>query len=318
MLSLGTPVAVVDCGTNSIRLLVKAGSVALERRMVVTRLGRATDRTGTLDPNGVARTLEVLAEYRDLIEAHGVRQMRAVATQAVREAADGADFTSRGAEVLGFPIEVIDGVEEGRYGFLGATSELDESLAPFLVLDIGGGSTELATGTAAFDGAASIPVGSVRLTEQQLQSDPPAPEELSNAFALVDAHLDDVLRELPAVIEAATLVGIGGTITTIAAVEIGLAEYDRDALHRFVLTRAAAEDVFRTLATERLADRVHNPGLPRDRSDIIVGGCCVLLAVMRRLELKECVVSETDLLDGIADELAATAAPPAASSPPPG
>ena len=98
-------------------------------------------------------------------------------------------------------------------------------------------------------------------------------------------------------IEAATLVGIGGTITTIAAVEIGLAEYDRDALHRFVLTRAAAEDVFRTLATERLADRMHNPGLPRDRTDIIVGGCCVLLAVMRRLELKECVVSETDLLD---------------------
>ena len=199
--------------------------------------------------------------------------------------------------MLGFPIEVIDGAEEGRYGFLGATSELDESLAPFLVLDIGGGSNELATGTDAFDGAVSIPVGSVRLTEQQLQSDPPAPEELSNAFAIVDAHLDDVLRELPAVADAAMLVGIGGTITTIAAVEIGLAEYDRDALHRFVLTRAAAEDVFRTLATERLADRVHNPGLPRDRSDIIVGGCCVLLAVMRRLELKDCVVSETDLLD---------------------
>jgi exopolyphosphatase / guanosine-5'-triphosphate,3'-diphosphate pyrophosphatase len=307
--SLGIPVAVVDCGTNSIRLLVKAGSVALERRMVVTRLGRGTDRTGRLDPDGVARTLEVLAEYRDLIDAHGVRRMRAVATQAMREAADGDDFTRRGAEVLGFPIEVIDGVEEGRFGFLGATSELDDALAPFLVLDIGGGSTELATGGAAFDAAVSIPVGSVRLTEQQLQSDPPAPEELSNAIALVDAHLDDVIRELPAVTDAATLVGIGGTITTIAAVEIGLAEYDRDALHRFVLTRAAAEDVFRTLATERVADRVHNPGLPRDRSDIIVGGCCVLLGVVRRLELKECVVSETGLLDGIADELAATSPP---------
>ena len=112
---------------------------------------------------------------------------------------------------------------------------------------------------------------------------------------------------------------MGGTITTIAAVEIGLAEYDRDALHRFVLTRAAAEDVFRTLADRaRSPTACTTPGCARDRADIIVGGCCVLLAVMRRLELKECVVSETDLLDGIADELAATAAPPAASSPPPG
>ena len=310
MPSLGTPVAVVDCGTNSIRLLVKAGTVALERRMVVTRLGRATDRSGKLDAGGVARTLEVLAEYRDLTEAHGVRRRRAVATQAVREAADGHEFTSRAAEVLGFPVEVIDGVEEGRYGFLGATSELDEELAPFLALDIGGGSTELAIGTGTFEGARSIPVGSVRLTEQQLHSDPPAPEELSNAIALVDAYLDDVARELPGVKDAVTLVGTGGTISTIAAIEIGLATYDRDAIHRFVLTRAAAEDVFRTLATERLVDRAQNPGLPRDRADIIVGGCCALLAVMRRFDFRECVVSETDVLDGIADELAATRAPP--------
>jgi exopolyphosphatase/guanosine-5'-triphosphate,3'-diphosphate pyrophosphatase len=250
-----------------------------------------------------------LAEYRDLIEAHGVRRRRAVATQAVREAADGHGFTSRAAEVLGFPVDVIDGVEEGRYGFLGATSELDEQRAPFLVLDIGGGSTELAVGSDAFEGAQSIPVGSVRLFEQQLHSDPPAPEELSNAIALVDAYLDDVARELPGVKDAETLVGTGGTITTIAAVEIGLTTYDRDAIHRFVLTRPAAEDVFRTLATERLMDRVHNPGLPRDRADIIVGGCCALLAVMRRFDFKECVVSEADLLDGIADELAATSPP---------
>ncbi len=318
MPSLGTPVAVVDCGTNSIRLLVKAGSVALERRMVVTRLGRGTDRTGRLDPEGVTQTLQVLAEYRDLIEAHRVRRSRAIATQAVREAADGVEFTARGAEVLGFPIDVIDGVGEGRSTFLGATRELDDSLAPFLVVDIGGGSTELSVGSESFEGAESIPVGCVRLTEQQLHSDPPAPEELTNAIAIVDAYLDDVVRELPAVNDALTLIGTGGTITTIAAVEIGLATYDRDALHRFELTRPAAEDVFRTLATERLADRVHNPGLPRDRADIIVGGCCVLLAVMRRFGFKDCVVSETDLLDGIADELAATAVPPAATPPPPG
>lgn len=303
MPSLGAPVAVVDCGTNSIRLLVKAGSVALERRMVVTRLGRGLDRSKRLDPDGVAHTLDVLAEYRDLIEAHGVRRSRAIATQAAREAADGHDFIQRASDVLGFPVEIIDGVAEGRYGFLGATSELDEDLAPFLVLDIGGGSTELSIGNDAFEGGESIPVGSVRLSEQHLHSDPPAPEELSNAIAMVDAYLDDVARELPALKDAATLIGTGGTITTIAAVEIGQVTYDRDAIHRFVLTRPAAEDVFRTLATERLADRVHNPGLPRDRADIIVGGCCALLAVMRRFDFKQCIVSENDLLDGVANEL---------------
>ena len=308
MPSLITPVAVVDCGTNSTRLLIRAGSVALERRLVSTRLGKDTGRTGRLDADGVRRTLEALAEYRDLIEAHGARPVRGIATQAVREASDGPDFVARAGDVLGFPVEVLTGEEEGRLGFMGATSDFDEQLAPFLVLDIGGGSTELSVGTTDFEGSVSVPVGSVRVTEQHLHSDPPAPEELSNAIALVDAHLDDVLRELPAVRDAATLLGTGGTITTVAAVEIGLTEYDRDALHRFVLTRPAAEDVFRTLATERLADRVHNPGLPRARADIIVGGCCVLLAVMRRLELKECIVSECDLLDGIADELAA--APP--------
>ena len=303
MPSLTTPVAVIDCGTNSTRLLIRAGSVTLERRQVTTRLGRSTDRTGRLDADGVARTLEVLAEYRDIVEAHGARRVRAVATQAVREATDGHDFVARATEVLGMPLEVLSGEEEGRLAFVGATSEVDEADGPFLVLDIGGGSTELSVGTTTCDGSMSIPLGSVRITEQQLSSDPPAPEELSNAFALVDAYLDDVLREMPAVRDAATLLGTGGTITTVAAVEIGLAVYDRDVIHRFVLTRAAAEDVFRTLATERLADRVHNPGLPSDRADIIVGGCCVLLAIMRRLDFKECMVCETDLLDGIADEL---------------
>jgi len=238
-----------------------------------------------------------------VVEAHGARRVRAVATQAVREATDGYEFVARATEVLGTPLEVLSGEEEGRLAFVGATSEADEADGPFLVLDIGGGSTELSVGTTTCEGSMSIPLGSVRITEQQLASDPPAPEELSNAFALVDAYLDDVLREMPAVRDAGTLLGTGGTITTVAAVEIGLAVYDRDVIHRFVLTRAAAEDVFRTLATERLADRVHNPGLPSDRADIIVGGCCVLLAIMRRLDFKECVVCETDLLDGIADEL---------------
>ena len=299
MPSLTAPVAVVDCGTNSIRLLVKTGSVILERRMETTRLGRDIDRTGHLDPDGVTATLEVLAEYRGLIEAHGARAVRAVATQAVREATDGDAFVDAATEVMGEPLEVLSGHDEARLAYAGATSELDPDFGPFLLLDIGGGSTELATA----DAAMSIPVGSVRMSEQQLRSDPPAPEELSNAIALVDAYLDDVVREMPAVAEARTMVGTGGTITTVAAVEIGLPRYDRDVIHQFVLTKEAAEDVYRTLATERLVDRVHNQGLPRDRADIIVGGCCVLVAVMRRLDFKACIVSETDILDGIAAEL---------------
>jgi exopolyphosphatase / guanosine-5'-triphosphate,3'-diphosphate pyrophosphatase len=299
MPSFAAPVAVVDCGTNSIRLLVKAGSVILERRMETTRLGRDIGRTGLLDPDGVTRTLDVLAEYRGLLEAHGVRAMRVVATQAVREAADGAAFVDAATEVMGQPLEVLSGNDEARLAYAGATSELDPDLGPFLLVDIGGGSTELATS----DGAMSIPVGSVGVSEQQLRSDPPAPEELSNSIALVDAYLDDVIREVPAVTEARVMVGTGGTITTVAAVEIGLPRYDRDAIHQFVLTKEAAEDVYRTLATERLVDRVHNPGLPPDRADIIVGGCCVLVAVMRRFDFKACVVSETDILDGIAAEL---------------
>jgi exopolyphosphatase/guanosine-5'-triphosphate,3'-diphosphate pyrophosphatase len=297
--SLSAPVAVVDCGTNSIRLLVKAGSVILERRIATTRLGRDIDRTGHLDPEGVARTLVVLGEYRDVIEAHGARVVRVVATQAVRETSDRAEFVEAATAAVGAPLEVLSGDDEGRLAYSGATSELDPDFAPFLVLDIGGGSSELAVA----ESAMSIPVGSVRMSEQQLHSDPPAAEELSNAIALVDAYLDDVLREMPAVRDARTMVGTGGTITTVAAVEIGLSTYDRDEIHQFVLSKEAAEDVYRTLATERLADRVHNPGLPRDRADIIVGGCCVLVAVMRRLDFKGCIVSESDLLDGIAAEL---------------
>jgi exopolyphosphatase/guanosine-5'-triphosphate,3'-diphosphate pyrophosphatase len=141
------------------------------------------------------------------------------------------------------------------------------------------------------------------LTEQEFTSDPPRPEELANALGRVADELEDVVRAVP-VLPQARLVGVAGTITTVAAVEIGLEPYDADRVHRFVLTRHAAEDVFRTLATERRADRVHNPGLQPERADIIVGGCCILVAIMRRLEAAELLVSEHDLLDGLLGSLA--------------
>jgi exopolyphosphatase/guanosine-5'-triphosphate,3'-diphosphate pyrophosphatase len=167
------------------------------------------------------------------------------------------------------------------------------------VVDIGGGSTEFAFGTERAEGVLSVDMGCVRLTEQYIKTDPPAPEELSACLSIADAFIEDVLRDLPAVRDAKTFVGLAGTVTTVAAVEIGLATYDRDRIHHFRLTHAAAEDVFRTLATEARADRVFNPGLEEARADVIVGGCCVLVSIFRRLGFDDCLVSEADILDGL-------------------
>ena len=203
-------------------------------------------------------------------------------------------------EIVGTEPELLSGDEEARLSFRGATAELDPARGPFLVVDIGGGSTEFIAGTDQPEAALSIDVGCVRITEQELHHDPPLAEELSIALSIIDAHLDDVDREVPGAAEARTFVGLAGTITTVAAIEIGLAEYDRDRIHHFGLTRAAAEDVFRTLATEAHDARVANPGLDPARGDVIVGGCCILVAIFRHWGFDECLVSEADILDGLA------------------
>jgi exopolyphosphatase/guanosine-5'-triphosphate,3'-diphosphate pyrophosphatase len=308
--------AAVDMGTNSTRLLVAepadgAGAsgplTTVERHMHITRLGQGVNATKRLHPDAVQRTLAVLRKYRDLMDATGVEGVRATATSAARDAANRDDLFGPAAEILGVPVELLSGDEEGRLTFLGATTGLDAP-APHLVVDIGGGSTEfiVGTGTAAgprgapeMIGVMSVDVGCVRLTEAWLHSDPPAPEELSQAISVVQAYLDDVDRELPAAGQARTLIGTAGTVTTVAAVEIGLAEYDPEVLHHFRLSRAAAEDVFRTLATEPAADRRHNPGLEPGRVDVIVGGTAVLVAVMRHWGFDEMIVSEADILDGL-------------------
>jgi exopolyphosphatase/guanosine-5'-triphosphate,3'-diphosphate pyrophosphatase len=297
-------VAAIDCGTNSTRLLVgragPAGPVEpVERLMRITRLGQGVAASGRLAQEAVDRTVAVLEEYRAVMDRLGVEAVRMTATSAARDAANRDVFFDAAESVVGTRPELLTGGEEGRLSFLGATAELDPATGPFLVVDIGGGSTELAVGTAECEGVVSIDVGCVRLTEQYLQSDPPRPEELSSAISVTEAWLEDVVRELPAAKEANRLVGLAGTVATAAAVEIGLAEYDRSRIHHFRLTRDAAEDVFRTLATEALADRVHNPGLERERADVIVGGCCVLVAVFRFFGFDELLVSEADILDGL-------------------
>jgi exopolyphosphatase / guanosine-5'-triphosphate,3'-diphosphate pyrophosphatase len=296
-------VAAVDCGTNSTRLLVARldgdGSLStIERHTTVTGLGRGVDATGRLSPQGIARTVDVLRGYAEVVGVHRAERVRAVATSAARDAANRDEFFGPAQAALGVAPELLDGNEEGRLAFAGATAGLDPVDGPFLVLDIGGGSTEFVVGTMEAEGVVSADVGSVRITEQWLSSDPPTAEELSMAVTVMRAHLDDVERQLPQIRSARTLVGVAGTITTIAAIELGF--YDRDAVHHFRLTRSAAEDVFRTVATEPLDQRRHNPGLHPDRADVVVGGCCVLVTTLRHLDVDSLVVSETDILDGIA------------------
>ena len=291
--------AAVDCGTNSTRLLVSDGTVTVERLMQVTRLGRAVDATGDLGVEGIEATLSALRDYREVMDRHGVTGVRVAATSAVRDARNSADFLAPATEILGIEPEILAGEEEAALSFLGATADLPASGGPYLVVDIGGGSTEFALGTDRTEAAASVQMGCVRMTEKYLHGDPPLPEELTNCLAEVEFHLDGVLRANPMITAASTLVGLAGTITNVAAVELGLVEYDPDAVHHFVLEKPAVEDVFRTLATEALADRVHNPGLERARADVIVGGMCVLVGIMRNWDFASCLVSESDILDGL-------------------
>lgn len=301
-----TRVAAVDIGTNSTRLLVADldGDElrAVDRRTRITRLGQGVDSARRLHPDAIDRTLAVLREYRQVIDELGAERTRATATSASRDAANRDAFFDPAERVLGVRPELISGETEAGLTFAGATAGLHEP-APFLVLDVGGGSTELIVGHTAPEGLVSVDIGCVRLTEQYLHGDPPAPEELSQAVSVVRDHLGDVDRELPAAHGAKTLVGTAGTVWTMAAVELGVDPSESERIHHFRLTRAAAEDVFRTLATEPADRRRHNPGLEPGRVDVIVGGAIVVVSVMRHYGFDEMLVSEADILDGLARSL---------------
>lgn len=302
--------AALDCGTNSTRLLIGDGASTFVREMRITKMGEGVDATGRLSDGAIERVGTALREFRSLMDGYRLAGTRIAATSAARDAANRDEFFELAESILGTRPELIDGQEEGRLSFVGATADLNPTDGPFLVVDIGGGSTEFCLGDVGdFRGAVSTKVGCVRMTEQFIESDPPRPEELSSCLSMLKLHWDDVRRELPEVGSARTLVGLAGTVSAAAAIEQGLAEYDRDRIHHFRLSKSAAEDVFRTLATEPLADRLHNPGLDAARADVIVGGMCVLVSVLREFGFSECLVSEADILDGlIAAQVAATAA----------
>jgi exopolyphosphatase/guanosine-5'-triphosphate,3'-diphosphate pyrophosphatase len=299
------PVAAIDIGTNSTNLLIAdAQGNDIMREVHVTGLGRGVVHNNMLSEDAIARTIARLQHYATLIKQHEVGAIRVTATEACRRATNAAVFLDQAEAVLGTRPLIIAGTEEGRLAYSGALSHLPAHEGITLVIDIGGGSTEIMIGEKSLQHTVSFPVGTVVLTESHLLHDPPRPEELTNAIGLVTDFMDDLIRDHPEVLNATRVVGVAGSIVTIAAVEIGLQEFDATALHGARMTRENVEEVFRTLATETLADRKFNPGLPADRADVIVGGCCVLVGVMRKLRVSEIMVSVNNLLDGLVrDEL---------------
>ena len=291
--------AAIDCGTNSTRMLIANKFETLDRQMKITRLGQGLDQSGELSTQAMSRVIDVLKDFRRSLDKHEVSEVRMVATSAARDASNSEDFFNKVESTLGVRPELLTGEEEGRLSFQGAIAELDPSQGPFLILDIGGGSTEFVFGSEKAENVYSSQIGCVRLTEEFFENDPPLPEELHACLSVVGGHVDDALREIPNIGDEVTLVGLAGTVSCIAAIEIGLEKYDREKIHHFHLSKDAVEDVFRTLATENKLERMSNPGLEEDRADVIVAGTAILVKVMRQLQLTECLVSESDIMDGI-------------------
>jgi len=307
-------VAALDCGTNSTRLLVvSAHGTALERQMRITRLGEKVDATHALSPEAVARTVAVLGEYRRLMDLHGVGRARLVATSAVRDATNAAAFLSAAEDVTGVHPELLSGLEEGALSFAGATAHVPADRVgpgPVLVVDIGGGSTELAAGALAPGAsrlgavsAVSLDLGCVRVTERFFGHDPPRADELAEARRVVDAELDGARRALPALAPGGLLIGLAGTVSTLAALERRLARYERAAVHHAVLSRRQVAEWCETLAAEDRHARLARPGMVEGRADVIVGGVLILDAVMDAFDREQCLVSEDDILDGLAASL---------------
>ncbi len=300
----GKAIAAIDIGSNSTNLLiVDIDGHELAREIHITRLGEGVATTNHLSDQAMARTLQQLGEYKSIIDRHDVGPIRVVATEACRRASNVATFLKAVHTTLGVNPELLSGNDEGRLTFVGAVGGFASNEEKTIVIDIGGGSTEIMFGTTKLEHVVSVPIGAVVITEKEFHHDPPRPEELTNAIGFATDFVDDIIRERPDVRNATRIIGVAGTIVTIASVELGLHSFDSTQLHGMILTRDAVEDVFRTLATESLADRIHNPGLPAQRADIIVGGCCVLVAIMRKLQLNSIIVSTRNILDGIASEL---------------
>ncbi|MFF2406476.1 exopolyphosphatase [Streptomyces sp. NPDC058092] len=307
-----TRVAAIDCGTNSIRLLVADADpstgelVELDRRMEIVRLGQGVDRTGRLAPEALERTFAACRQYAEAIKEHGARKIRFVATSASRDAENRDEFVRGVLDILGVEPEVISGDEEAEFSFIGATKELagrDHFEKPYLVVDIGGGSTEFVVGDDHVRAARSVDIGCVRMTERHLVhdgvvSDPPTPDEIAAIRADIDVALDLAEESVP-LTGAATLVGLAGTVTTVAAIALGLDAYDSEAIHHSRITIEQVQEITGRLLASTHAERAAIGAMHPGRVDVITSGALILLAVMKRTGAREVVVSEHDILDGI-------------------
>lgn len=301
-------IAAIDCGTNSIRLLIvehtESGVRELDRRMVIVRLGEGIDQTGEFSAAALERTFAAIDDFVKILSNYEIDGIRFVATSASRDAKNRAVFEAGVASRLGVQPEIISGDEEARLSFLGATSELlaKGATGPFLVIDIGGGSTEFVIGQDSPASARSVNIGCVRMTERHLQTDPPSGAEIEAATADIDSAIAAALAVVPAG-QAVEVIGLAGSVTTVAAMALGLPKYDRNQIHG---TRLSREQIFS--ACDRLlhmtrSQRSELPFMHPGRIDVIGAGALVLKQCMAALPQENLLVSEHDILDGIAADL---------------
>lgn len=297
-------VAAIDCGTNSIRLLISDEGRDVARLNEIVRLGEGVDETGRLSEKALTRTRQALERYVKVMRFEGVEKVRMVATSATRDAANREEFFAMTEELLGVRAEVISGQEEAALSFTGAVADLDPERGPFCVIDLGGGSTEFIVGTADGEiaGSHSAQMGCVRLTERILRTDPPTATEVEIAADYVAARLDEVQEVVP-IGRARTFVGVAGTFTTVSALAQGLETYDPAEIHGSELRFDALRLVTRQLISESAAARALNPVMHPGRADVIGGGSVVIEGIIDMIERSSdadtFVISEKDILDGI-------------------
>lgn len=306
MLGVAVRVAAIDCGTNSIRLLIAdvEGSQVRDvtRVMRVVRLGEGVDISGRLSPAAMQRTWAAVEDYAGQIRAAGAQQVRMVATSASRDAENAEDFVDGVVERLGQPPEVISGAEEAHLSFVGARSVLDLP-GEVLVVDIGGGSTEFVVGDEDVSAARSVNIGCVRMTERHLRDDPPTADQIVAATTDIDEAIEDA-RQATRFERAEHLIGLAGSVTTVAALAMDLPEYDSSRIHGSRISEADVHRVTAEMLTATRAQRAAEPVMHPGRVDVIGGGALVLDRIMRAGQFGEVVVSEHDILDGIVLSLA--------------
>jgi exopolyphosphatase/guanosine-5'-triphosphate,3'-diphosphate pyrophosphatase len=300
-------VAALDCGSNSTRLLIENGDAeVLRREMRITRLSQGVDSSGGLVVAAMARSFDVLREYRDFMSEAGVSRGLLVATSAVRDARNGEDFLRVAHDIFGVPALLLSGAQEAAFSYEGATTGLAPDPRPTVILDIGGGSTEMAMVVDNTMYSYSMQLGCVRVSERALGRDVVVPEGAAAARRMIESQLDQAFAAVPAfetVKGDVRLVGLAGTVATLAQLDAKLTSYNRDAVHHRRLSQATVRQWRDLLAGESPKQRLLHPGMVVGREDVLVAGLYVLDAVMDRFEVDELLSSENDILDGIAASL---------------